>query len=210
LADAIMLTACSRGAAQARSPLSLLKIMLPQTIRPLIAFILLIATLPPVAATSGAASDLYISATLTKIERSKDSNSRKTTVTVSGNKIVYERTYGGAGRHRRKPVHKEYKITGEEIKRLERIVVDHNLLTSGSLEYPATGGGFLYFEISLDVRFEGKQAQIEMSGPSKAAGIRDHTLFKNSNALVEEIFRIIKAQDKEVRDEDDLITRTQQ
>ena len=171
---------------------------------PLIAIILSISTLLATA-TGGATGDLHINASLTKIERSKDSNSRKTTITVSGNKIVYERTYSGARRNRIEPVRKEYKITDEEIKRLSKVVRDYDLLTSDSLEYPTTGGGFLYFEISLDVRAEGKQSQIKISGPSKAAGVRDGKLYKNTNALFEEIYRIINAQDKEISYEGDQV-----
>ena len=171
----------------------------------LIAFILLISTLQPVTATSGATGDLYVSVSLTKIERSKDSNSRKTTITVSGNNIVYERTYRGARSNRLKPVRQEYKITDEEIKRLLKIVRDQDLLTSDSLEHPATGGGFLYFEISLHVRADGKQSQIEISGPSKAVGVRDEKLYHKANALVEEMFRIINAQDKEITYDNDRV-----
>lgn len=175
----------------------------------LLAFILLLSTLPHAAVTSGAASDLYISVTLTKTERSRDSNSRKTTVTVSGNNIAYERIYRGAGRTGREPVRKEFKLTDEEMRRLEKVVLDQDLLTSGTLEYPTEGGGLVYFEISLDVRFDGKQAQIEMSGPSKAEGVKDAKLFKNSNALVEEIFRILNAKDDEIRYENDLVIQAQ-
>ena len=159
----------------------------------------------PGTATRAAASDLYISVSLTKMERSRDSNSRKTSITVSGNKIVYERIYRGARRKLIEPVRKEFKITDEEIKRLGKVVADHDLLTSGSLEYPNTGGGFLFFEISLDVRFNGKQSRIEMSGPSKAAGVSDEKLYKNSKALLEEIFRILNAQDEEIHYENDLV-----
>jgi hypothetical protein len=162
----------------------------------------------PATATRAPASDLYISVSLTKMERSRDSNSRKTTITVSGNKIVYERIYRGAGSKRIEPVRKEFKITDEELKRLGKVVADHDLLTSGSLEYPHTGGGFLSFEISLDVRFDGKQSSIVMSGPSKAAGVSDEKLYKNSKALLEEIFRILTAQDEEIRYEDDLVIQT--
>ena len=182
-----------------RTSCSLLEIFFACTMKPLIAFILLCSTLQPVTAASSATGDLYISVSLTKIERSKDSNSRKTNITVSGNKIAYERSYGGARRNRTEPVRKEYKITDEEIKRLLKVVRDQDLLTSDSLEYTATGGGFLYFEISLDVRAWGKQSRIEISGPSKAAGVRDEKLYKKTNALLEEIFRIINAQDNEIR-----------
>jgi hypothetical protein len=173
--------------------------------KPLVAYILLTSILQPVAASSSATGDLYINVSLTKIERSKDSNSRKTTITVSGNEIVYEKTYSGAGRNRTKPVRKEYKITDEEIKRLSKVVSDQDLPTSDSREYPAAGGGFLFFEISLHVRAEGKQSQIEISGPSKAAGVRDGKLFKKANALLEEIFRIINVRDNEVSYEGDQV-----
>jgi hypothetical protein len=183
--------------------------MLTHTLKLLIAFILVTSTVLPTTATGGAASDLYVSLTLTKTERSRDSSSRTTTITVEGNKIVYQKVSRGDRRSRIEPVRKEYAITEEEMKRLEKVIVDHDLLTSGTLEYPATGGGLVYFEVSLDVRFDGKQAEIEMSGPSKAADVRDEKLFKNSNALIEEIFRIINAQDAEVRYEDDLVVLAQ-
>ena len=176
--------------------------------RPFVAFILLILTLA-VAAQSKPTSDLSISVSLTKTEKSKDSNSRRTTIILNGEKIVYERVYQGYRRNKIEPVHKEFVIKDEDIKRLEKLIRDHNLLISDSLKYPATARSFVYFEISLDVRLDGKQSHIDISGPSKAAGIKDQKLYKNTRALLEEIFRILGAQDEEISYEADLVIDTQ-
>jgi hypothetical protein len=173
--------------------------------RLLIACLLSILTLHVAAASKQPASDLYINVSLTRAERSKDSSTRRTNITVNGNKIVYERVYQGYRRNRIEPVHKEFAIKDEEVKRLETLVREHNLLVSDTLELPATGGGFIYFEISLDVRSGGKKSHIKISGPSKAAGIKDKRLYKDSRALLEEIFRIISAQDEEISYESDLV-----
>jgi hypothetical protein len=165
--------------------------------KPLVALILLLSTLT-VAAEQSAAGDLYISVSLTSTERSKDSHSRTTAITISENKVVYDKTYRGYRRNRREPIHKEFKITEEETGRLKKIIKDHGLLVSDSLQYPSTGGEFVYFEISLKIRANKKESQIDISGPSKAAGITDEKIYKNSNALVEEIFRIINARDEDI------------
>ena len=172
-----------------------------------IALILLILPLA-VAAQGKPPSDLSISVSLTKTEKRKDSNSRQTTITLNGEKIVYERVYRGYRRNKIEPVHKEFVIKDEDIKRLEKLLREHNLLVSDSLKYPATARSFIYFEISLDVRSGGKQSHIDISGPSKAVGIKDQKLYKNTRALLEEIFRILNAQDEEISYEDDLVIET--
>ena len=165
----------------------------------IITLILLVSVLlMPVTSTNAAAGDLYIYVSLTKTERSRDSNSRTTNITVSGNKIVYQKVYRGYRRNPIEPINKEFTITDEQIKSLEKLVRDHNLLTSGSLEYPTTGGGFVYFEMSLEVKADGQESQIDISGPSKAEGIKAEKLYKNADALLEEIYRIINAQDDEI------------
>jgi hypothetical protein len=176
--------------------------------RSLIACILIVLTLHVAAESKKPASDLYINVSLTRAERSKDSHSRRTNITVSGDKIVYERVYQGYRRNKIAPVEKEFAIKDEDVRRLENLVIEHNLLTPDSLELPSTGGGLIYFEILLDVRLGGKKSHIGISGPSKAAGIKDQRLYKDSRALLEEIFRIISAQDDEISYENDLVIET--
>jgi hypothetical protein len=172
-----------------------------------IASILLIL-LPTVAAPKRLADDLYIYVSLLKSEKSRDSNSRQTRITVNGEKIVYERVYRGYRQNKREPVHKEFTIKEEDVRRLENLIRDGNLLASDSLKYPDRGVGFVYFEISMDARLGGKQSHVEISGPSKAAGIKDKKLYKNTKALLEEIFRILNAQDEEISYEADLVNET--
>ncbi len=175
--------------------------------KPFIASILLIFTLAG-AARSRPTSDLYISVSLTRAERSKDSNSRRTTITLDGEKIIYEKAYQGYRRNKIEPVHKEFVIKDEDVKRLEKLVRDHNLLVSDSLKYPTAGRGFISFEISLDVRSGGKQSHIVISGPSKIKGIKDQKLYRDTTALLEELFRLLSAQDEEIVGEGDLVSDT--
>jgi hypothetical protein len=173
--------------------------------RSFIASILLILTLT-LAAQSTPPSDLYLTVSLTKTEKSRDSNSRQTKISVNGERIIYERVYRGYRRNKLEPVHKEFAIKEEEVKRLEKLVRDGNLLTSDSLQ--SKGTGFVYFEISLDARLDGKQSHVEISGPSKAVGIKDQKLYRNTRALLEEIFRILNARDEEISYEEDLVNET--
>jgi hypothetical protein len=174
--------------------------------RSCIAFVLLSLTLSAAAPRSKPNNDLYIYVSLTRAERSKDSNSRRTTITLDGRKIVYEKVYQGYGRNKREPVHKEFTIKDEDVLRLGKLVRDHDLLVSNSLKHTgAGGGGFVSFEISLDVRAGGKRSHIEISWTGKAAGIKEEKLYTDARALLEEIFRILDAQDEELGGEGKLV-----
>lgn len=175
--------------------------------RSLITLILLLLVLQTFAA-GEAADDLYISAVLTRGERSRDSHARTTTIIIEGNKLVYDRTYRGYRANKSTPVHKEYRITGEDIKRLKKVIKEHDLLVSDKLDYPRSGGGFTYFEIALNLSLGGEKSLIEIAGPTKAAKIREEKLYKNSSVLLKEIFSIINAQDTEIVREDDLVDET--
>ncbi len=155
--------------------------------------------------TGKAVDDLYISVSLTKGESSRDSNSRRTTITLEGDKIVYEITYQGYGASKRERVHKEYRATAEEIKTLIKVIEEHNLLASDSLEQPAESGLRRYFEITTDLSLNGRKSRTEISAPSGALKIKSEKLYQNSSALVEELFRILNAHDKEIQYGDDLL-----
>ena len=176
--------------------------------RPLITLILLILILPIFAARR-AADDLYISAVLTREQRGRDSSTRTTTtIIVEGNKIVYDRIYSGFRGSYSEPVHREYRITGADAQRLERVIKEHGLLVSDKLDYPRRIGGFWHFRITLNLRSGGQKSLIEIAGPTSAVKIREEKLYKNSSTLLKEIFSIINAQDTEIPREDDLIDKT--
>lgn len=175
------------------------------SMRPFIIYVLLIFS-PTVVAEVTATSDLYIYVSLIRVERSKDSNSRRTTITLNGDKVVYEKAYQGYRRNKIEPVRKEFVILNEDVKRLEKLIKDHNLLVSDSLRYPTEGRGFVSFEISLDVRSGGKQSRIVISGPNRIRGIKDQKLYMNTRALLDELFRLLLARDEEITAEGDLVS----
>ena len=170
----------------------------------LLALVILLLTSSLVVAGERSAG-LYISVSLTRGERGRDSNSRQTTITVEGSKVVYEVRYGGYRANKREPIHREYQATGEEINGLQRIIKERNLLVSDSLEYPAEQGPHSYFEITLSLRSGKRESRIEISGPTRAVKIKDEKLYQSSNALIKELFRIINARDKDVIYEDDVL-----
>jgi hypothetical protein len=145
------------------------------------------------------ADDFSVAVTLTRGERSRDSNSTTTTITLRGNALVYEQTYRGAGASRRKPVAKEFKLEAEDKKRLVRLITEKNLLVTDRVEHPATTSGpRRYFEVSVRLILSGKKGWITIKGPRDAVKLKDERLYKDTTALIEELYRIINLTDDEI------------
>jgi hypothetical protein len=144
-------------------------------------------------------ADLYISATLTRGERSRDSGSRTTTLTLAQGRLIYERTYHGMAASRQKPVNKEFKLSDEDERRLADLISEKNLLVTDTIEYPTADSGIRrYFEISIRLMLNRKRGAISIEGPTNAAKIKEGRLYKASIALIEELYRIINRTDKEI------------
>ena len=67
--------------------------------------------------------ELHMSVRLTTGERSKDSNSETTTITVERDAIVLERTFGGSGRRRQAPPAKVYKWSPVDKGNLIKLII---------------------------------------------------------------------------------------
>ena len=86
---------------------------------------------------------------LTTGERSKDSSSQTTTITLARDAIVWERTFGG--RESRTPtLRKEFRLPPAEKGNLLKLISSNNLLVTDSIELPRDASNFRYFEISVD------------------------------------------------------------
>ncbi len=143
--------------------------------------------------------DLYISITLKRGERSRDSGSRTTTITLAQDQIIYERSYHGMGASRQKPVRKEFKLGDKEKGRLIELIRARELLVEDSIKYPLAESGMVrYFKISVQLKLNEKSGVIRMEGPTNAVKIKDQKLYRNSIALIEEIYKIINLMDKEI------------
>jgi hypothetical protein len=142
-------------------------------------------------------NELSISVVLTTGERSRDSNSQTTTITVARDAIVWERTFGGR-RSGAPPSRKKFRLPLADKGNLLRLIRSNNLLVTDSIELPQDGSNFRYFEISVDLTLDGKKGAISISGPRTAVMVKEEKLYQNTLALVKELYRIMKSQDKSI------------
>jgi hypothetical protein len=130
-------------------------------------------------------NDLYISISLTISEHSRDSSSTQTTFTLKGNKIVYEETFGGYRANKRERVHKEHILTTQEISNLKRLIKEKNFLRSRSLTYPPDNAPSTHYDLTEEVRWQGKRSLIKVSGPIKSDEMKNSRLYEDADALLE-------------------------
>jgi hypothetical protein len=143
--------------------------------------------------------DLYVSITLTRGERSRDSGGKTIKITLAQDRIVYERTYYGMAGGRQKPVRKEFKLEDEDKRRLIELIRARKLLLTDSINYPLADSGIRrYFKIFVQLKLNAKKGEISIEGPTNAVKIKEQKLYQDSNALIEEIYKIIHRLDEEI------------
>ena len=144
---------------------------------------------------SRAADELHIGVRLTTGERSKDSSSQTTTITVDGDTIVWERTFTGR-RRATPPSRKEFKLSAADKRSLLTLIRANNLLVTDSIELPHKSSNYRYFEISVEVTLDGKKGAISVSGMRTAVEVKAEKLYQNSMTLVKELYRVMNVQDE--------------
>ena len=166
--------------------------------RRLIALTLL--ALLPLAGYSRRPEDFSLSATVTRGERSRDSHSQTTRITLKGRELIYEKSYSGfRGGAKSAPVKKSFRIKDEDLELLKKLVRDNELLASDALAVEGPEGGVRrYFEIELNINLDGKKSSIEISGPRNAADIREKKIYRKTNALLDALYKLLAEQDKEI------------
>jgi hypothetical protein len=152
---------------------------------------------------SGQGTDeLLISVRLTTGERSKDSGSQTTTITVERDSITWAQTFAGSSRRRPNSPRKVYKLSPAEKRNLLGLIKSKDLLVTDSIELPRPSSNYQYFEISADLTLGGKKGAVNISGPRNAAGVKDERLYQNTLSLIEELYRIMNGHDKSVHFEE--------
>lgn len=151
--------------------------------------------------------NLSLSVELTTGERSKDSSSETTTITLARNTIVWERTFGGR-RGAALPSRKEFRLSPADKLNLLKLIRSNNLLVTDSIELPRDASTFRYFEISVDLAVGEKKGAISISGMRNAVMVKEKKLYQNTLTLVRELYRIMKSQDKNVRFEELILEPT--
>jgi hypothetical protein len=149
-------------------------------------------------ASGGEKDRLTLSLSLTTGERSRDSHSQTTMITLVGDVLAYEQTFSGYGGASRAPVRREFKLKGSEIDRLKSLIKEKNLLGSGGLKFTPAAGQSTYFELTIKVTLKGIIATQELSGPRRAENIKQERVYQKSVALMQELYRIMNLRDKEL------------
>lgn len=160
----------------------------------------LLALLLPFAAHGRKPDDFSLGISLTRGERSRDSHSQTTRITLKGRELLYEKSYSGyRGGARSVPVRKSFRIRNEDVKHLKKLVRDEDLLTSDTLAVAGAGGGIRrYFEIVLNINLDGKKSYIEISAPRNATEIKEKRAYRKSYALLDAVYKILSDLDKEI------------
>jgi hypothetical protein len=148
----------------------------------------------PCSVSGNAADELHIDVRLTTGERSRDSSSETTTITVDRDKIVWERSFGGR-RRATPPLRKEFKLSSADKRNLLALIGSNNLLVTDSIELPRKSSNYRYFEISVELTADGKKGAISISGMRTAVEVKEEKLYQNSMTLVKELYRIMNLQD---------------
>ncbi len=161
-----------------------------------------------VGSTSGRGTDeLLVGIRLTTGERSKDSGSQTTTITVERDSIAWAQSFAGSSRRRPNSPRKVYKLSPAEKRNLLGLIKSNNLLVTDSIELPRPSSNYQYFEISVDLTLGGKQGAVNISGPRNAAGVKDERLYRSTLVLIEELYRIMNGHDKSVHFEELILNR---
>jgi hypothetical protein len=148
------------------------------------------------------ADALKIRTALVTGERSKDSGSNTTTITVEREVIVLEKTSNRERRMGKPPLRQEFKLSPADKAGLLKLIEANNLLVTDSIELPQDTSYYRYFRISVDLTLDERKGAINISGPRTAVAVKEEKLYQNTLTLVEELYRIINAQDKTVRFEE--------
>lgn len=164
----------------------------------LIALAILLCAFPFVAL--GADADvLNLTIRMTRGERSRDSSSKTTSITTTGETIVYKVTYRGRSRGRLPEQNKEFKLAKADQKRLVELIKAGKLLVTESIEPTENESGpSYYFALSVSSEVNGIKGLISIKGSRKATDIKDSELYKNATALIEAVYEILHRMDKEI------------
>ena len=142
------------------------------------------------------ADNWTIAVTVVTGELSKDSNSTTVTLTVSGDKLTYHRTYRGAHPGNRKPLKEEFILSAADRANLLNLLREKNLLvtkTLSSLTQQQRPGS--YFSLSIRSTVDGKEHTVTINLPRHAIKSKEDRLYQDSVALCEELYRIMRRTD---------------
>ena len=151
-------------------------------------FLLILTT--SIFATTGD-SAMHLSLSITEGERSRDSHSTTTIITLNGNQLVYDQFYSGFRAINRKPIRKKIDLSKEEISRLTVVINRTALLSSSTIKRPANDYG-RYTDVTLKLGLGKQKSVITLSGMMKE--MENEKLYQDVKTLKEEIEQIVDSR----------------
>ena len=145
------------------------------------------------------AEALSVKITMVTGEHSRDSNSTTTSLTIEGNKLVYEQTYHGFHANGREPVKKEFELTANDRNVVIGLLRRKNLLVNRSLTgLPQEQDARTYFSLSISSKLNGQEHSITIAGARNDAKLKETGLYRDSVLLIEQLFKIINRTDPDM------------
>lgn len=136
--------------------------------------------------------DPQILVTIMRSEHSRDSNSVTTTLTVSGNSLIYSQVRSGAHSRGSKPIERRFELSNEDRRELARLLNERKLLVTKTIsKSAAVTGQYLSLSFSIHSNLSGKEGLISINGPMKSTAIKNDPLYQNSLVLINELYRVV-------------------
>jgi hypothetical protein len=162
-------------------------------------FTSLVAACPAIACAALPQNEFSLDVTVITSEHSRDSHSVTTSLSVSGDTLVYEETYHGAHANRQQPVKKEYKLTSEDRDRLIGLLKDKGLLTTKTISNSTEPDGpSRDFQLSIAAKLAGQEGVISINASRTATKLKTDPVYQGSIVLIAELYRIINRTDRHV------------
>lgn len=130
------------------------------------------------------ADAFIIKISLTEGEKSKDSWTSETVISIDGSQIGYSKTYTGSAIGRNTDVTKTCTLTSDQVAQIQSLLKDKNLLKSDSLtDDESKYKSFERFiNLSMTIAFAEKLAKINVNGD--VSNLKDKDLYKNCYELI--------------------------
>ncbi len=143
--------------------------------------------------------ELKIVAAVTVGERSKDSSSQTETISVQGSSLFWDHAFAGAsrGRNAAAPTRKSFTLTAVDRENLLKLAREGGLIATETIELPQRPP-LAYFVLKLETSAGREKGVVTISGPRSAVELDQAPLYRNSLALVHELYRIMQRQDKSI------------
>lgn len=160
--------------------------------------LLLFLVLTGSAAVAAPAADLRLTITLTRGERSKDSQAVERKITIDGTVATYDVTFSGRPDPANQPQHRTVTLSNDEVKNLKKLV-DQYRWQQGIEKREFNGPDTVnYFSLAVIRGSGSKENTLLIMGMPRHPLVRPDKSFIFADKLLVEVFRIMHEHDPEI------------